>query len=1062
MDNCKHMLSRKFPISNFQFRKAVNTMKKSIWTGWIGVLAVAVLLVAGIARAQEEGDTERPAGNRESDMDREIRYAAGLMDLGLPEFASTVMAEVEKKWPEAKAAAARLRVDSFASQNHFDQAEAELAKMPTNTVEYMSARLLISDRYYQYGKLQKARDGYEAVLNAYAQKGPPPELRRFYMDSAYKFSQMLQSRGDARGAVKAMRYILAGKPEAYTRRTVETEMSEMLLKIAEPLPAGKERDALLKEATDLCNDVMWEQDILFGRAVVVLAHARKISENVQAARLLVQEKLPMLESMEQAIKDSIKESNPRATADALAALTREALRESPMAQCKYLMGTLHEEDGRVALAANKEAEAKEQLGSALGLFFTVVKNYPASSWGPEACQHIEGIMAVGKERNWGIEVPESINMTGVLAIRYKDAQARFADSNYGEAIKLFLQALNVTPNYAEAASSIGTLAQCYIHENNELYARASIGYLTERYSRDPEKLNAAGNALLNVAQTYQEEGQGPRAREIYVLFTERFTAHDQAPAILMRLGDAALRVTNYVEAVTMYEKVAAKYNRPGKIYNDALSRLAVCQTGLNDYSNAVATLKTYVGLLPENGEKIATLVRIADAYRKMESWEIAAQQYGTVIELLKKPGNPHAPTAEDRERNRKALETALFFRGYCYSRMKPAPEQVAEFQIKAIDSFNAFLKDYPDSEMAPSVLSNIGTLLFLQNRTEEAAKVFDTLEKKYPGKIQGILYVQFMSLMDLGRFDKGAELAGKMIEEGTPKYAPSQFLTVGNRLLAEAKQPAAAQKAFELARTKADPVKDRALWEQSAIGLGKALMGANQAAAAAIPVNELLKKYPRGPYTAEANLVLSRSFSMQALAAPQGSARTNLFKQAVGALATYRQYLKESGPMAEADMDLAKIQLAMGEKRKMLATYQRVFDLKPVDLQTTACIEEAFVNMVPVLLEGKRFDVALEAIDAYLKTFPKGKYVVDARMWRSQLPGELVARADEAAASAAVTGAPTSAASTSEVPAAATAVAPPAAPANKAPAPATVAPAATPAAKPATAPAAKPPVKPAS
>jgi hypothetical protein len=45
-------------------------------------------------------------------------------------------------------------------------------------------------------------------------------------------------------------------------------------------------EAVLKEAADLCNDVMWEQDILFGRAVVVLAHSKKLNENVAAARKL--------------------------------------------------------------------------------------------------------------------------------------------------------------------------------------------------------------------------------------------------------------------------------------------------------------------------------------------------------------------------------------------------------------------------------------------------------------------------------------------------------------------------------------------------------------------------------------------------------------------------------------------------------------------------------------------------------------------------------------------------------------------------------------------------------
>ena len=1011
-------------------------MKQTVLRDWMGVAVVASLLVAGMARGQQdEGDTERSAGPKESEMDRQIRYATGLMDLGLPDFASAVMSDVEKKYPEARAAAARLKVDSFASQGKFDQAEAELAKIPSNTVERASAQLLVADRYYQFSKLQKARDGYEAVLGAYGKNGPPPELRKFYMDSAYKFSQMLMNRNDSRGAIKAMRYILAAKPEAFTRRTVETELSELLLKVAEPLPPGEERNAMLKEATDLCNDVMWEQDILFGRAVVVLAHSKKLSENVTAARKLVADKLPMLEQMEQAIKDSIRENNPHASGEVLAAMTRDALRESPMAQCKYLMGTLHEEEARAALASGKEPDAKEQFGSALGLFFTVVKNYPTSAWGPEACQHIEAIMAVGKERSWGIEVPDSVNMNAVLATRYKDADSRFADGNYVEAAKFYVQALNVAPGYPDAVSAIGRLAQCYIHENNEPYASAAMGYLTDRFSRDSEKMNAAGNALLGVAQTYQEEGQGPRSRDIYLQFADRFVNHDQVPAILMRLGDAALRVTNYVEAAPMYQRVTEKYNRPGKIYNDALNRLAICQGGLNDHSNSIATLKTYFSLLPENSEKIAAMVRVADAYRKMEDWEVAAREYGTVIDLLGKPNNPYSPAADDRERNRKSRENALFFRGYCYSRMKPAPEQAAEFQTRAIDSFNAFLKEYPDSDLAPSVLSNIGTLLFLQNRTEEASKVFDTLDKKYPGKISGILYVQFMSLMDLGRSEKAVELANKMIDEGTPKYSPSQFLTVGNRLLQEGKQPAPAQKAFELVRAKADPVKDRTLWEQSSIGLGKALVGANQAAAAAVPVNDLLKKYPRGPYTADANQVLCSAYVAQAMAAPNGPEKTNLFKKATGALATYRQYLKDPGQAAEADMELAKIQASMGEKRKVLATYQRVFDLKPTDPATIACIEESFVEMIPMLLAEKRLDVVLETIDNYLKAFPKGKHVVDARMWRSQLPGDLVARADEAAAASA-SAAPAAPPAPAVIPPAASTSEPPAAPAAAAPAPA--------------------------
>jgi len=972
-------------------------MKRTTDFRWLGLLAVAVLLPLGAVRAQKGDDA---AHLRESEMDREIRYATGLMDLGLPDFAVAIMGVVEKKFPDAKAAAARLKVDAFASQGKWDQAEVEISKIQANTEEFMSARLLISDRYYQFGKLPKAREGYEAVLGAYSKDGPPPALRKFYIDSAWKYSQMLATRGDYTGAAKAMNYILTAKPDEYLRRTVMMETADLLLKMAEHLPSGKERSAALANAAGNCNTVMWGgQDILFGKALVLLAHVKKLNENVAAARKLIDENLPKLQQMEDAIRDAIREGNPKATAADLAALTRDALRESPMSQCKYVMGTFDEDEGRAALVARNESDAKQHFGRALGMFYTVIRNYPTCTWCLEAGQHVENILAIARECAWNMPpVPKGVNLAAIRESRYSEANSRFAEGNYGEAARYFVQALNMAPDYPDAPRALGLLAQCYVHDNNELYAHATINYLTERYSRDNARMDAAGKALLNVAQLYQEEGRDSRARELCLLFAGHFANHDQAPAVLMRLGDDALRVTNYVDAAASYQKVVEKYNRPGKSYNDALSRLAVCQAGLNDYTNAIATLRTYFGVLPEGSDKIAVLVRVAELYRKGEDWENAAAAYGTILDLLNKPDNHYSPTAEDTTRNRKFREAALYYRGSCYSRIKPAPEDVVKFQNLAIDSFNAFLKENQDSEQAPSVLSNIGTLYFLQNRIDEASQIFETLDKKYPGKISGILFVQFMSLMDLRRVEKSVEVALRIIADGGKKYTPKQLLTVGDRLLRDGKKPAIAQKAYELARSTADPVQDRAIWEAATLGLGKALVGMGKITAVVEPVNELLKKYPRGPYTAEANQMLSRAYLAQAEAAPSSADKTNFCKQAIAAQVTYRQYLKEPGAIAEADMEMAKIQLAMGENRKMLATYQRVFDLKPVDVPTVACIEDAFEKMVPLFLENKRFDDAIEAIDYYLKKFPKGGHVADARMWRAQIPSDVVARADQAAA----------------------------------------------------------------
>ena len=105
-----------------------------------------------------------------------------------------------------------------------------------------------------------------------------------------------------------------------------------------------------------------------------------------------------------------------------------------------------------------------------------------------------------------------------------------------------------------------------------------------------------------------------------------------------------------------------------------------------------------------------------------------------------------------------------------------------------------------------------------------------------------------------------------------------------------------------------------------------------------------------------------------------------------------RKFIREPGQQATMDMELASIQLAMGEKGKALAAYMRVFEGgNPNDPQVAGCVEEAFVKMTAMLLENKRDRDALEAIDAYLKLFKNGKYVVDARTWRAQLPASVTA-----------------------------------------------------------------------
>ena len=378
----------------------------------------------------------------------------------------------------------------------------------------------------------------------------------------------------------------------------------------------------------------------------------------------------------------------------------------------------------------------------------------------------------------------------------------------------------------------------------------------------------------------------------------------------------------------------------------------------------------------------------------MENWEIAAAVFGGVVDELNKPGNPYSGSAEDKERNRKSKERALFFRAYCFSRFKQPAEKVPEFQTRAIDDYLAFMKEYPKSDLAPAVLSNIGTLFYLQDKPEDAGKIFERLAREYPDAPQakGVYFAQFMSLMEIGQTAKAGDVAGRMLD-AVKGYTTAQFLSVGNRLL-EARQYALAQRAFEKVRAASDPVKDRGVWEPASVGLGQALVGLGKSAAALDPVEDLLKRYPTSFFLVPANQTKCRAYIAQAEAAAP-AARTNLYKNAIGALNAARRYLKEPGPIAESGLTMANIQLAMGDRKKALASYQRVFELtRPADPKAIAAMEEAFAKMTPMFLEAKRYDVALEAIESYLKLFPKGRYVVEANSWKSQIPNSAASGAE--------------------------------------------------------------------
>jgi TolA-binding protein len=913
----------------------------------------AGLLLAGAARGQAQADADKK-------IDSEIKFASGLIALGLPDYADRVLNRLVSDQPAAKARAAAVRIQVKTARGQFAEAEKLIAGMPANNTETLGMKLALGDAYYVWGKLAKAKEVYDSFFTLFT-NGPPPELARLYAESAYKYAQMLMNKGDEKGALQAYRYVLLGKPESDIERVIQTEMAELCLKLGAET-AGAERQAYFKEAKKLADAVQWKGvDQFFGRTVVMLAHIQLVDGRTNEARKIIKDFLPMLKEIDDYLRQE-----------------KMSLKNSPMAECRYLLGTLAEAEGRRLIQDKaKEAEALAQFEEALSHLYTVFLKYTSSNWAPDAGKRADALVSFLETKGRKVKRP-TMDMGPIIEAQLKEAGILFQEGNYREAAEKYIEILTSFPASPSTMPCLAALGRCYVKQNDELYAKVVCRYLAERFSRNRELMTDGGNALLGIAAAYEEENKFEKAAEVFQLFFTCFPAHDKAPLVLFRLADARMRKEQYGEALDCYQRLTADYPK-ARLYPDALSRLAFCQSALGDHTNAIKSLTAYLAELQAGPEKIAATQRLADAYRQADQTVNAINEYARLVKYLAEESAKYSPTTDDAARNRKALERAMFWKPYSYSRLKKPEDKVALYQSKAIEDYREFLKEFPKSELAPSALSGLGTLLFLQNQPAEAGRIYERLTKEFPDseQAQNVLFAQGQSLLDIGQTEKAIQVFEKMFGN-TKAYTPVQFIQVG-RVMLDAGQFETARRAYTQARTGPE----RALWEISSVGLAKALMGQHKFAEAIAPIEELLAKYTNTGFMVEGNLLLSRAYAEKGKNEVDQARREPCFVKALQAMIAVRQFAVDSEMLTRADVELAAIQLLMGKKDEALASYQRIFLLGNAnDVKVRPHMEKAFENSVPLLIEKEKWNDVIDNCEAYLKAFPQGGLVSQAREWR--------------------------------------------------------------------------------
>ncbi len=924
-------------------------------------LTVVLLLAAaslGTARAADDNTV----------IDSEVTFASKLVGLGMPDYAQKVMDRLVAKFPDAKGRAVAVQIEILTSRGQFDKAKQLIDAMPANAPETTTMNLALGRAYYGASKMPQARKIYDAFFLQHT-NGPPASMAKLYADAAYDYAQMLQLKGDTTGAIQAYRYLLLGKPDRDTERLAKTELADLRVKSG-AATNGAAQKAAFDEARKLCNDIQFGgTDLFFGRTVLVLSTIKLAEGNRAGARVLIDGYLPMLQEIDTQLREE-----------------KISLKYSPMAECRFLLGELNDDDGRKEFdAGNKEAGIK-LLTAALKHYYVVYTKYLASRWSPEAGRRMDALVEYCQSKGLNVKRP-AVDLAPMLDAQVKEAYQMYNDQNYASAAKLYLDLLNSYPSQAGMPGALGKLARCYIEQNDDTYARAVTELLAESCHSRTNLSNEAGSALLDAASLYDERKDKLHAGQVYGLFMRYFPTHARASATLYNLGSARVRDEQYAEALPYYKQVVEQYPRE-RAYVESLNQLSAVYIRLEQPTNAIPILKLYIAEVSPGADQIAGRMRLADAYRLAGQMPAAIEEYSGVIKVLAEGGAKLNRTLDETARNQKSLERALFWKGNTYAALREPAAELNAFRTQAIESFQQLLKQFPKTEMGPVALSSVGTLYFLLGKPAEANTAYVQLKRDFPDAPQAknIVFARGQSLLNLGRADDAVKVFEEMFTN--PKtYTAAQFMMVGDEMQKIGQSPTAARAYQQAAALSASDTNSaaRSVWETSMMGQSQSQMAQSNYVEAARSLEQLFQKYSNSFFLVEGNFQLSRAYAALAATQPEKE-RAASFTKASRALNQARRFTKDPDMKVRAEIETGALQLQQGLKQEAIASYQRVLLLTdPNRAKTATYIDTAFLRVVPLLRELNRLNDAMEDCESYLRMFPDGPQADRARTWRSEL-----------------------------------------------------------------------------
>ena len=852
----------------------------------------------------------------------ELAYIKALVEANMPDFAEFAIVAARKKWPSAASKLMVLELKGGLRLGNFDAAQKvvdALKGKEGQEGEYWAVRLSMADEYCSRGHMPECREIYAEFFKTVT--NPDADLLDLYVESGFRWAQICVREKNFDEAVKMYGKLLEQALSDERWCTVALEDVELLLRLADGIPAdrkhkdAKKRAEYIKEATKFVDKLLWKSDLIlvFGKAIAMKAHIAMLRGHLGEAQALMNDYLPQLSEIHRYLVEQDPEGK------------RGYVRASPMPECRYLLAKMlwdavqaeakkprpNEDLIRDCLFGARVGNGRNGLG-AYNHAINVYVKYPESAWAVYAGEITEGIAAFVKKR-YGKEIKTNITSAHIETLRkkkYQDAFELYRGQEYEKAVAAYKGLLDrVKDETEDSVRARGVLADCYVNlrqnakaDKREEYAKRAVeaeDFVATQYKGKPDALvYEAGNATLRLAAKEKGFGENARAQQLYDAYFANYPDHSNAGQVAYVLATQASKAGDRATAIRFYELLVKQY--PNSLKADARSKvhlyLALEQQRL--------AFMDFEAAAEANDAQVAEGMRAGARKKMVLALRNFASVQKDVTDLLSSSG---AKAVGEKTWNRYQLrrEQAIFLLGNCLQRMpEPDPAKRSKCLAGAVKAYENYLQLYPKGQYAPLALMRIATILMAEKNVDKAQDALARLQRDFPDshEAKNVEPLIAKMLIEMGMKSEGVAQYKKMLETTEGKYTAGQLLLAGDALL-ETKSWDVAGEAYAKVIERATPLTNSVFYiTRALLGQAKAARGAKNYAEARQRLGEFIEKYGRSSLVIDAYDMLVDVAAMEGSREKDDALRMNAFNAAIRAIKKLRNYKK--GPIAQCELDI--------------------------------------------------------------------------------------------------------------------------------------------------------------